>query len=135
MNKFTGIGRITRDIDLRKTQNGTSCANFSLAIQRRGGEETDFVPCVAWGKTAETLNQYVRKGQRIAITGRIQTRSYERNDQKIYVTEVVVEEFDFIEKKANDETAKSEPQRSADNSQRSDVNGYVDYGEDEDLPF
>lgn len=105
MNNVSLIGRLTKDPDLRYTSSGMAVATFSLAVQRsfrnKDGEyEADFINCVCWNKSGETLANHVRKGQRIGVTGRIQTRNYE-NEQgnRVYVTEVVVEGFTFLEKK------------------------------------
>ena len=84
MNHFVGIGRLTRDPEVRYTQSGKAYAKFTLAIDRRkssdGNQQADFIPCVAWEKTAEVISQYCTKGKKIAVEGRIQTRSYEAND-------------------------------------------------------
>lgn len=105
MNNVSLIGRLTKDPDLRYTSSGMAVATFSLAVQRsfrnKDGEyEADFINCVCWNKSGETLANHVHKGQRIGVTGRIQTRNYE-NEQgnRVYVTEVVVEGFTFLEKK------------------------------------
>ena len=102
MNHFVGIGRLVRDPEVKYTQSGKACVKFTLAIDRRksadGKQQADFVPCVAWEKTAEIIGQYVTKGQKIAVEGRIQTRSYDANDgSKRYVTEVVVNSMEFCE--------------------------------------
>ena len=104
MNHFVGIGRLTRDPEVRYTQSGKACAKFTLAIDRRkGGEgnpQADFISCVAWEKTAEVISQYCTKGKKIAVEGRIQTRSYDANDgTKRYVTEVVVNSMEFCDSK------------------------------------
>ena len=84
MNHFVGIGCLTRDPEVRYTQSGKACAKFTLAIDRRkstdGNQQADFIPCVAWEKTAEVISQYTGKGRKIAVEGRIQTRSYDAND-------------------------------------------------------
>ena len=103
MNHFVGIGRLTRDPEARYTQSGKACARFTLAIDRRksadGNQQADFIQCVAWEKTAEVISQYVSKGQKIAVEGRIQTRSYEKDGTKHYVTEVVVQSMEFCDSK------------------------------------
>ena len=102
MNKVILIGRLTRDIELRYTQKGTARATFTLAVDRRfknqdGEKETDFINCVIWDKQAENAAKYVGKGSQVGVVGRIQTRSYEAKDgHKVYVTEVVVEEIEFM---------------------------------------
>lgn len=99
MNKVNLVGRVTKDIELRATKNGKSVTSFYLAINKNTKEEgTDFIPCVAWGKTAELLSKYISRGDRIGVSGRINTRNYEDKYKKtVYVTEVVVEELYFFE--------------------------------------
>ena len=104
MNHFVGIGRLTRDPEVRYTQSGKACAKFTLAIDRRksgdGNQQADFISCVAWEKTAEVISRYCAKGKKIAVEGRIQTRSYDANDgTKRYVTEVVVNSMEFCDSK------------------------------------
>ena len=103
MNAWVGIGRLTRDPEVRYTQSGKACAKFTLAIDRRksadGNQQADFIQCVAWEKTAEVISQYCTKGKKIAVEGRIQTRSYEKDGRKTYVTEVVVQSMEFCDSK------------------------------------
>ena len=110
MNKVILMGRLTRDPDVRvfTGENPTSVARYTLAVERRGrrnenGAEptADFISCVAWGKTAEFVERYLHQGTKVLVTGRIQTGSYTNRDgQKVYTTEVVVEEHEFAESKA-----------------------------------
>lgn len=96
MNKVILMGRLTRDPEVRYTQNNMPVASFTLAVKKKAAEGTDFINCVAWNKTGEFVNKYFKKGQQIAITGRINTRSYEDSQgSKKYITEVVVEEVFF----------------------------------------
>lgn len=104
MNHFVGIGRLTRDPNVKYTQSGKAYASFTLAIDRRksgdGNQQADFIQCVAWEKIVEIISQYCTKGKKIAVEGRIQTRSYEANDgTKRYVTEVVVQSMEFCDSK------------------------------------
>jgi hypothetical protein len=104
MNHFVGIGRLVRDPNVKYTQGGKAYASFTLAIDRRksgeGNPQADFISCVAWEKTAEVISQYCTKGKKIAVEGRIQTRSYDANDgTKRYVTEVVVNSMEFCDSK------------------------------------
>ena len=103
MNTWVGIGRLVRDPEVRYTQSGKACAKFTLAIDRRksgdGNQQADFIQCVAWEKIAEIISQYCTKGKKIAVEGRIQTRSYEKDGRKIYVTEVVVQSMEFCDSK------------------------------------
>ncbi|EHH1621080.1 single-stranded DNA-binding protein, partial [Enterococcus faecalis] len=106
MNNVTLIGRPTKDPDLRYTASGTAVATFTLAVNRNytnqnGDRETDFINCVIWRKPAETLANYVRKGTLIGISGRLQTRNYENQQgQRVYVTEVIVENFYLLESRS-----------------------------------
>lgn len=101
MNKVILTGNLTKDPDLRYTQSGTGVASFTLAVNRRysnqnGDKEADFINCVAWQKTAEFVANYFKKGQMMALEGRLQVRSYEGNDgQKKWVTEVIAESIEF----------------------------------------
>lgn len=109
MNTFIGLGRLTRDPEIRTTTSGTSVATFTLAIDRKfkdksGERKCDFLNCVAWRNTADLIGKFVKKGTKIAVTGEIQTRTYDDKDgKKVYVTEVVVESVEFCESKRTDE--------------------------------
>lgn len=108
MNAVVLVGRTTKDIELRRTGSGTAVASFTLAVNRdfrtQDGQEADFIQCVAWKKTAELLEQYVHKGDRIAVSGSIRTRNYTGNDgRKVYVTEVLANNVEFLETKKSSE--------------------------------
>lgn len=128
-------GRTTRDIELKYSQNNIAMGSFSLAVRRRfakEGEEpqTDFINCQIFGKTAETFAKYVLKGNEVMIQGRIQTRNYDDKDgKKVYVTEVIVENFEFCGSKQSKEVDGEEPNV---NQAELDVN-VKDVGND--LPF
>lgn len=97
MNKVILIGRLTKDVELRKTTQGTSVVSFTIAVNRRSKEDgADFINCVAWNKTAELISTYLRKGSQCAIDGRIQTRNYEKDNNRVYVTEVVCDSIEFL---------------------------------------
>lgn len=101
MNVVVLVGRLTRDPELRTTQSGYTYCNFNIAVDRRTRQEgqptADFINCIAWGRTAEVINQYLSKGRQIAVSGHIQTRSWKAQDGSTrYATDVVVENFDFI---------------------------------------
>ncbi|EID1349830.1 single-stranded DNA-binding protein, partial [Enterococcus faecalis] len=121
MNNVTLIGRPTKDPDLRYTASGTAVATFTLAVNRNytnqnGDRETDFINCVIWRKPAETLANYVRKGTLIGISGRLQTRNYENQQgQRVYVTEVIVENFYLLESRSQAE-AREQKQKTTQNS-------------------
>ena len=147
MNKVILMGRLTRDPEVRyTTNNNTLVASFSLAVNRRfarQGEErqADFINIVAWDKTGEFCSKYFKKGQQVGVIGRIQTRNYDDKDgKKVYVTEVVADNFEFLESKG---------QRSANNDIefRDDAPStnvgdepYIDFGDtielsDDDVAF
>lgn len=146
MNKVVLVGRLARDPELRTTQSGTPVVSFTVACDRRfvrQGEErqADFISCIAWSKTAEFVSRYFTKGMRIALDGRIQTRSYDdQNGNKRYVTEVVVEEVEFAQSKnegsdAHQAPAYSAPQAPAvPQAPSADIDGFMPV-EEEDLPF
>lgn len=99
MNNVVLIGRLTKDVELQMTQSNKIFTKFTLAVNRKT-DETDFINCVAWNKTAELMNQFLRKGSLIGIEGHIQTRSYENQQgQRVYITEVLVNSLEFLEKK------------------------------------
>ena len=106
MNKVTLIGRLTKDIELRKTQSGKAVTSFSLAVDRRTKDEgADFISCVAWGTTAEAMNRFLNKGSKIAVAGRISVRKYEKDGKKNYVTEVVADEVEFLDSKREERSS------------------------------
>lgn len=113
LNKSILVGRITKDLEVRYTQSGKAVGQTSIAVTRNfsssnGETESDFINIVIWGKSAETFATYTAKGNLVSVVGRIQTRNYENNSgQKVYVTEVVVEEFNFLEKKRSLNTEKN----------------------------
>lgn len=108
INNLTLVGRLTKDPALKYTGNGTAVATFTLAVNRNftnqsGEREADFINCVIWRKPAETLANYAKKGVLIGVTGRIQTRSYDNQQgQKVYVTEVIADNFQLLESKKAD---------------------------------
>lgn len=139
MNKVILIGRLTKDVELRYTQtNNTAVASFSLAVNRKfvkpGGErQADFFNIIAWNKLAENISKYLFKGNQVAISGRLETRSWDDpNGQKHYVTEVIAEEIDFIgsKNKQNNEAILNSPTPINKNDDTSD---FICNGDD--LPF
>lgn len=140
MNHVSLIGRLTRDPEIRYTSGGISIANFSIAVNRRirkdsNEQEADFISCVAFGKTAELIEKYVNKGNRIGVTGRIQTGKYENKDGKtIYTTDVIVENLEFLEYKTNTDKGVNEQKQNS----KTNADGFMfipDNIEDEGLPF
>ena len=151
MNKVILMGRLTRDPDVRYSagENSTAVARYTLAVDRRfhrdGDATADFIGCVAFGRQAEFAEKYLRQGTKIAITGRIQTGSYtNREGQKVYTTDVVVEEQEFAESKnaGGNNGGYSAPQHnnpapSANTSDLDSADGFMNIpdGIDEELPF
>lgn len=114
MNIVCLAGNVSRDIDLRTTQSGKKVANFSLAINE-SKDHTEFVNCIAWEKTADLINQYVKKGDRLALSGKLQTRKWEdQQGQTRYATEVIVDRFDFPPKTKGEPVAGSAPEHIED---------------------
>lgn len=107
MNKVILIGRLTKDPEVKSTSSQTALCNFTIAVDRRfkdanGNRQADFINCVAWRQQAELLGRYFHKGSRIALVGNLQSRSYDDNQgQKRYVTEVVVDEIEFVDSASN----------------------------------
>ena len=144
MNKVILMGRLTRDAEIRYSQGETAnaVARFSLAVDRRfrreGDEQTaDFINCVAFGKTAEFLERFGRKGTKFVVEGRIQTGSYtNREGQKVYTTDVVVENVEFAESKASSDNSGYTPASIPSPSQAAN-DGFMNIpdGIDEEVPF
>ena len=111
INRVVLVGRLTKDIELRFTQNEKAVGNFSLAVERKykdneGNNPVDFIDCVSFGKNAETLSKYAHKGDLIGIEGSIQKREYDdKEGKKHYITEIMVDKITFIstKKKKNQE--------------------------------
>lgn len=147
INNVVLTGRLTKDIDLRYAQSGKASGSFSLAVERnftnqQGQRDADFINCQAWGKTAETMANYTRKGSLIGVEGRIQTRNYEnKQGQRVYVTEVIVTNFTFLESKKSQGQGNQGYQQANNQSNQ----GYQDQAwgsgqsdidiDDGDLPF
>lgn len=137
MNKINLVGRLVRDVEIRYSQgeNANATARFSLAVTRKfknaeGNYDADFINCVAFGKTAEFIEKYFRKGMAIGLSGRLQTGSYTNKDGvKVYTTDVVVEETEFVESK-NSGSSNSTPA-----SKENDGFENIPDGVDEELPF
>ena len=112
-NKWIGIGRLTKDPDVRFTQEGTCVARYTVAIDRYKKDETDFIPCVAFGKQGEFTQKYLTKGKKVFVSGRIQTGSYvNKNGTRIYTTEIVVDGQEFVESKGRQELQQEIPPKS-----------------------
>ena len=143
INRAVLVGRLTRDVEVRKTQSGISCAMFTVACDRNRKKDensneptADFISCVAWRQPADFLGQYAHKGSLVGIDGRIQTRTYEKDGQRIYMTEVVADQVRLLESKSS--TAGSDRPPVSSGSVRLDqisTNGAKDWltGGDEEI--
>ena len=127
MNNVILMGRLTRDPELKYSQAGKAYCRFTVAINREfNREEADFINCLAFGKTAETIAEWLGKGRRIALQGRIQTGSYQNsNGDTVYTTEVVADRFEFVD------SAKSDTSKNQSYSNNND--DVLD--DDDDFPF
>ncbi|WP_277048471.1 single-stranded DNA-binding protein [Solobacterium moorei] len=151
INNVVLVGRITKDVEVKKTQSGLSVASFTVACDRRLSQEqrnnneqsADFISCVAWRGSADFLGQYSHKGDTVGIEGRIQTRSYDRDGQRVYVTEIVANSVSILHStQPRQAQAQTQPQQQTQNTavtQANDpiedyLNGYGDINSDE-LPF
>ena len=112
INRVVLVGRLTRDVEVRKTASGLSVATFTVACDRRmargqdgnNQQSADFISCVAWRQAADFLGSYARKGALVGVEGRIQTRSYDRDGQKVYVTEIVCDTVNLLESKSQSQS-------------------------------
>lgn len=136
LNKFIGIGRLTRDPELRYTQNGIPVSSFTIAIDRpfsgqgQQERETDFIDCVAWRKLAEVIANHLQKGRLIGVEGRVQVRSYETPDgQKRRATEIVADNVHFLDR------PKEGGNGSSQGGQAPTKNVFEDLDLDDDVPF
>lgn len=146
MNKVILMGRLTRSPEVRYSQGSepVAVARYTLAVNRRfkrkDEPEADFIPCVALGKSGEFAEKYFRKGQLVAVTGRLQVRSWEDNEgKKRWTTEVIIEEQHFAESKAAEQGRKdTEEGKAAKESGQAAADGFYPIDEsveDDDLPF
>ena len=131
MNSVCLIGRLTKDVQERRTQNGTAVISFTLAVDRRKKDDgADFISCIAWDKSAETIAKYVHKGDLFGVTGYIQTRSYEKDGRRNYVTEVVTTSFQFLERKREMSSDSPSGQNNSDS-----YDGWAYDSDSSEIPF
>ena len=131
MNNVCLIGRVTKDVQERRTQNGTPVISFTLAVDRRKKDDgADFIPCIAWDKAAETIAKYVHKGDMFGVTGYIQTRSYEKDGRRNYATEVVTTSFQFLERKREIRSDSHSVQNNSDS-----YDGWAYDSDSSEIPF
>ena len=150
INRVVIVGRLTRDVDLKYTSSGTAVGTFNIAVNRQftnanGDREADFINCVIWRKAAENFANFTKKGSLVGVDGRLQTRNYENQQgQRVYVTEVVVDNFSLLESKGS---AEGHTNSSAPKSQQGSKSEAVNHNDsfanngtpldisDDDLPF
>lgn len=157
INRTVLVGRLTKDPEIRYTQSGMAVANFTVAVNRQftnanGEREADFISCIVWRKAAENFCNFTHKGSLVGIDGRIQTSSYEKEGQRVYATQVVVDSFSLLEPKqqsqqSNVSDALHDNFGQSNNNYGQNNNGYGqnnnnpapssnDFGiNDDDLPF
>ena len=137
MNLVTLIGRLTRDPELKYSQSGKAFCKFSVAVTREyNRDEADFINCVAWDKRAETIAEYLRKGRRVALQGRLSVRSYEQNGETKWITEVIVDKFDFIDTTSGGGSSSYEEKKSTNAEPNfSSESVSEDPIDDDDFPF
>ncbi|HEP2408899.1 TPA: single-stranded DNA-binding protein [Streptococcus pyogenes] len=140
INNIVLVGRMPKDAELRYTASQVAVATFTLAVNRRfkeqnGEREADFINCVIWRQSAENLANWAKKGALIGVTGRIQTRNYEnQQEQRVYVTEVVAESFQMLESRNSQQQSGQDNSSQNDNSQPFGNSNPMDISDD-DLPF
>ena len=142
MNKRIGIGNLTRDPELSETPNGTAVCKFTVAVNRNftnanGERECDFINVVAWRSLAENCGRFLSKGKKVSVVGSLQTRSYESNGEKKYVTEIMADEVEFLSPKDEDNhQSQRQPQQGGqrDNQQRRRP-ALQAFDDDGDIPF
>lgn len=140
MNKVILIGRLIKDPDVRTGTNDTKIARYILAVNRKyhkNNEPTaDFIACVALGKNGEFAEKYLHKGIKIAVTGRIQTGSYTNRDgQRVYTTDILIDEQEFAESKKNQSEEQSQPPVPSPEQGADDFMSVPAFTEDDELPF
>ena len=137
MNKVILMGRLAKDVELRYTQTGKAVATFTLAVDRKKGENApantptaDFIPCVAWDKLGELAGNYLAKGRQVLVEGRMQVRSYKAKDgSNRYTTEIILEKMEFV-------GSKSDNENNANNGNYGQQGfGFDNVGSDENIPF
>lgn len=137
MNKWIGIGRLTAEPEISYTQKGQAVARYRLAVDRdykqEGQPDADFLNCVVFGKGAEFVQRHLHKGMKIAVEGRIQTGSYEKDGVKHYTTSIVVTDHEFCEKRDDREDAYTRQERAA--IQAEVQNAGFSEVQDDDLPY
>ncbi len=144
MNRVTLIGRLTKEPEVMKTQSGLSVINFTLAVRKNrktdAGPDADFIQCQAWRQSADYLGAYAHKGSQVAVDGSIQTRSYMKDETRVYVTEVIAERVEILAQKPKEADSEANPGRMENESSYGNYGGYEAYSTPEmpdpdNLPF
>lgn len=151
MNRTVIVGRLTKDPELRYTQSNKAVVGFTVAVNRQftnsnGEREADFIKCIVWGKQAENLARYMKKGQQLGVDGRLQSRNYQANDgSRKYITELVAESVQYLESKNNNSNDLAPQQQTynqqpAANDTKKAIDDFANFGanidiSDDDLPF
>lgn len=145
INNVVLTGRLTKELDLRYTSNGTAVATGTLAVNRSfknadGEYEADYPRIQVWRKAAENLANFTQKGSLIGIEGRIQTGSYEKDGQRVYTTEIVVDKFTLLESRNSQQSSRGQTQTNSGNTFSSNEDPFLNSGQsidisDDDLPF
>ena len=145
INNVVLTGRLTKDLDLRYTSNGTAVATGTLAVNRSfknadGEYEADYPRIQVWRKAAENLANFTQKGSLIGIEGRIQTGSYEKDGQRVYTTEIVVDKFTLLESRNSQQNSRGQTQTNSGNTFSSNEDQFLNSGQsidisDDDFPF
>ena len=141
LNTSCLIGRLTKEPEVKVLPSGQNVCNFTVAVERSfknkdGEREADFIPVIAWGKTAELAGNYLAKGRQVGLKGRIQTRNYEATDgTKKYITEVVAEELSFLgSNNSNNNNSNVVANNNSNNEFGVSMDGFEEY-DDDDMPF
>ena len=145
VNKVVLVGRLTKDIELRKTQSNISVVSFTVAVNRRfknekGEYEADFINCIAWRQAADFLNDYAIKGDMVSVEGNIQTRSYDGPKGKVYITEVVAENVQLISNRKEEPMIANVPKEVVEEEKSKGVENVIEgvqavHIDQMDLPF
>lgn len=131
MNNVSLVGRLTKQVELRYSPNGTPVSTFTIAVNRMKKDEADFINCVCFKKTAENMANFTDKGSQVAVTGSIQTRNYEKDGRKVYVTEIIANQVTFLDsKKSGGQAPKQEAPKTVE-----DPFGGEPFDIESELPF
>lgn len=134
INEVFLIGRLTKDPEIKMTQSGKDCLMFNLAVNRND-DEANFIRCVAFEKTAQNINQYLHKGDRLAIIGTLTSRNYEnQNGQRVFITEVLVRQTQFLNSKSSNNQSNNSYQANNYQASQPTSNQQTTFNDD-DLPF